>query len=293
MSGPMPPARPAAGATNFLEHQYHAAYRKYQQQLSTDWRTLKRQLAMRLASWSASIEATVSRGPADAGNRSGVQAALSQAEEFFASLEQAGVGLEGRKVIVLAGAPATGDTVTPLPPSSLAGVTVILANFTGSQQAEAEWQADFLQAGASRAVVLSPGTQNELAPVIAKGLAGGRVPAPAQVHFALNQATLSPAAQARLTRLAAWLTTRCPGSPLTILGFADPLGPPARNAELAQQRAMITMSYLAGHGVSPARMLAAGYGTSLPAAPSNAEGIQPLDRRAVIVINPATGQPGC
>jgi outer membrane protein OmpA-like peptidoglycan-associated protein len=292
MPGPVPPARPGAGATQFLVDQYRAQYHKYEQRLATDWSTLEQEQSSGLRSWSDLIDADVSRAPADRGQAVAL-AGLPQAEAFFGSLNQAGVGLGTRKVLVLAGTPALAETVTPLPPSSLAGITVILANFTGSQMAEAEWQADFLQAGASRAVVLSPATQDELAPVIAQGLDGERGPAPAEVRFALNQATLSPAAKATLNRLAAWLTPRCQDAPLTILGFADPLGSPARNLQLAQQRAMIAMAYLAGRGVSSARMFAAGYGTSLPVAPSNAQGAQPLDRRVVIVIDPVAGQPGC
>jgi outer membrane protein OmpA-like peptidoglycan-associated protein len=293
MPGPVPPTRPGAGATKYLVDQYRAQYQKYEQRLATDWSTLEQEQSSRLRSWSDSIEADVSRAPADGGQAASALAGLPQAEAFFGSLDQAGVGLSTRKVLVLVGTPATSATVTPLPPSSMAGVTVILANFTGGQTTEAEWQADFLQAGANRAVVLSPATQSELAPVMAQGLDGERGPAPAEVRFALNDATLSPAAKAELNRVAGWLTARCQDAPLTILGFADPLGSPARNIQLAQQRAMITMAYLAGRGVNSARMFAAGYGTILPAAPSNAQGAQPLDRRAVIVIDPVAGQPGC
>ena len=293
MPGPVPPAPPGAGATKYLVDQYRAQHQKYEQRLAADWSTLEQEQGSRLRSWSDSIVADAFRAPAGGGQAASTLAGLSQAGAFFGSLDQAGVGLGPRKVLVLVGTPAMAETVTPLPPSSLAGITVILANFTGGETTEAEWQADFLLAGASRAVVLSPATESELAPVIAQGLDGERGPVPAVVRFALNQATLSPAAKAGLSRLAAWLTTRCQDAPLTILGFADPLGSPARNIQLAQQRAMATMAYLAGHGVSPEQMSAAGYGTSLPAAPSNAQGVQPLDRRAVIVIDPVAGQSGC
>jgi len=293
MPGPVPPTWPGSGATKYLVDQYRAQHQKYEQRLATDWSTLEQEFSRSLGSWSDSIEADVSRAPADRGQAPSIVASLSRAEAFFGSLDQAGFGLGPRKVLVLVGTPAIADTVTPLPPSSLAGITVILANFTGGQTTEAEWQADFLLAGASRAVVLSPATQGELAPVIAQGLDGERGPATTEVRFALNEATLGPASRAGLDRLAAWLTTRCQHAPLTILGFADPLGSPARNSQLAQRRAMITMAYLASRGVSSARMFAAGYGTSLPAAPSNAQGAQPLDRRAVIVIDPVAGQPGC
>ena len=221
----------------------------------------------------------MSRASAGSGGEAGVRASLAQAEDFFGSLAQAGVGLGNRKVLVLVSTPAMADTVTPLLSSSLAGVTVVLANFTGSQTTEAEWQADFLQAGAVRAVVLSPGTQNELAPVIAQGLDGETGPVPAQVRFALDQATLSPGTKARLDGLATWLTSACPTAPVTILGFADPLGSPARNTQLARQRAMITMAYLAGRGVSPARMFAAGDGTGLPGCPQQLPG-HPAARQA-------------
>jgi outer membrane protein OmpA-like peptidoglycan-associated protein len=293
MPGPVPPARPGPGTTSYLMHQYLTRYHEYLTKRNDDWNALRHELGIRLRSWAESIEAAVSRASAGSGGGAGVRASLAQAEDFFGSLAQAGVGLGTRKVLVLVSTPAMADTVTPLLSSSLAGVTVILANFTGSQTTEAEWQADFLQAGAVRAVVLSPGTQNELAPVIAQGLDGETGPTPSQVRFALDQATLSPAAKGRLDGLATWLITACPTAPVTILGFADPLGSHARNAQLARQRAMITMAYLAGRGVSPVRMFAAGYGTGLPAAPSNSQGIQPLDRRAVVVTDPAAGQPGC
>jgi outer membrane protein OmpA-like peptidoglycan-associated protein len=292
-SGPVPPTRPNRGATTYLKDQYRTQYQKYETTLGRDRAALSHELGTRLRSWSESIDAAVSRAPAGRAGGASVRASLAQAEDFFGSLDQAGVGLGTRKALVLVSTPAMAGTVTPLSPSSLAGVTVILADFTGSQTTEAEWQADFLQAGAVRAVVLSPGTQTELAPVIAQGLKGESGPALAEVRFGLNQATLSPAAKARLDGLATWLTSACPSAPVTILGFADPLGSPARNAQLAQQRAMTTMAYLAGRGVTPARMFAAGYGTGLPAAASNFRGIQPLDRRAVIVTNPAAGQPGC
>lgn len=293
MPVPAPPVPPGPGATNYLVHQYRTRHQEYETELGRDRSTLSRELGTRLRSWSESIEVAVSRASTGSGSEVSVRTSLAQAEDFFGSLDQSGVGIATREVLVLVSTPAMADTVPALPPSSLAGITVVLANFTGSQTTEAEWQADFLQAGAIRAVVLSPGTQNELAPVIAQGLNGESGPAPAEVRFALDQATLSPAAEARLDGLASWLTSACPSAPVTILGFADPLGSPARNAQLAQQRAMITKMYLAGHGVNPARMFAAGYGTGLPAAPSNSRGVQPLDRRAVIVTNPVAGQPGC
>jgi outer membrane protein OmpA-like peptidoglycan-associated protein len=293
MPGPLPPTKPGAHATTYLKDQYYTRHQAYETKLSADRAMLHRELGAELRSWAASIEAAVSRASAGRDNGDGTRLNLAQPEGFFGSLDQAGVALGTRKVLVLVSTPAMAGTVTALPASSLAGVTVILAGFTGAQTTEAEWQADFLQAGASRAVVLSPGTQDELAPVITQGLNGETGPPPADVHFALAQAKLSPGAESRLDGLATWLTSACSSAPVTILGFADPLGSPDRNAALARQRAAITMAYLASRGVSPARMSAAGYGSGLPAAPSNAQGAQPLDRRTVIVTNPVAGQPGC
>ena len=82
------------------------------------------------------------------------------------------------------------------------------------------------------------------------------------------------------------LTTTYPDAAITILGFADPLGSAARNAHLSADRAQAVKAFLVAEGVAASRISAAGYGTDLPAAPSQPDGAQPLDRRVIVIINP-------
>ena len=111
-------------------------------------------------------------------------------------------------------------------------------------------------------------------------------PAPADVYFSLNQATLKSAGRATLSRVAVELTTVYPGAVVTVLGFADPLGSPARDTHLSADRARAVKAFLVGNGVAASRISAVGYGTDLPAAPSQPDGAQPLDRRAIVIIDP-------
>jgi outer membrane protein OmpA-like peptidoglycan-associated protein len=294
MAAPSPPPQAPAHATTYQSHLYHGQRKAYETKLASDRRALERALAAQLDVWSSSVGAAVSRTPAASMSTTDASRGLSDAVSYFSSLGQAGVGLGTRRVVVLMGAPAILNQTARLAPYSLSGVTVIVTNFGGDQAAEAEWQADLLQAGANRATVLSPGTGSELGAVIAQGLDGQAGPAPTVVHFALNQSNLDAAARATLSRLAAVLTRACPDAPATILGFADPVGSSTRNGQLATERASNTMEFLVSQHVAVGRLFATGYGTGLPAAPSNGEGVQPLDRRAVVVIDPAAGQQrGC
>jgi outer membrane protein OmpA-like peptidoglycan-associated protein len=288
MTGPVPP-KPPTGPTNYTEHLYHRELTAYDSQLAADRHTLERTLTGRLDSWASGIGGATSQAPAGNGGAADVRTGLSAASGFFLSLQQAGVGLGPRRVVVLLATSAISDAV-PLGSNILSGATVIISGFDGSEAQEAEWQADLLQAGAGRAVVLSPGASGELGAVIAQGLNGQAGPPTTQVRFALNQATLSPSARAVLAGLATELIRTCPGAQATILGFADPLGAPARNQVLARERAGNVMTYLEQLHVPADRLYAAGYGASLPEAPASPSGAQPLDRRAVVVIDPPAGQ---
>ena len=134
--------------------------------------------------------------------------------------------------------------------------------------------------------MLVPAAADELLPVTRQALAGQGGPPPADIYFGLNQATLNPAARAVLGRVARELTTTYPDAVVTILGFADPLGNAVRNARLSADRAQAAKALLVADGVAAARISAAGYGTDLAAAPSQSDGAQPLDRRAVVIIDP-------
>ena len=282
--GPASPPGLPASPTQFQVDSHKRQVAAYTAKLAADRQTLTRLLASRLSAWAASATSVMTRATDGAG--SGAEPGISAATTFFTSLQQAGLNLGPRRVLVIFGGPGASRHVPLLRPGSLTGVTVIIADFQGSRRVQEEWQAGLMQAGAARAIVLVPAASGELAQVIRQGLAGLAGPAPAAVYFGLNRASLGPAARAVLRRVAVELTTAYPGAVVTILGFADPLGNASRNASLATARALAAESFLVGSGVDAARISAAGYGTDLPAAPSQADGAQPLDRRAVVIIDP-------
>ncbi|HUJ07219.1 MAG TPA: OmpA family protein [Streptosporangiaceae bacterium] len=289
MPAPQPPKKLGGDPTQFQVDQHVSQEKAYRGRLSADRQVLARLLAARLRAWAAAVSSPLPRlalAPRPAASCD-VRADLAGAVGYFSSLQQAGVALGSRRVIVLFWPSGCPSSVVPLSAESLSGTTVVLAGFPGDQRQQAEWQADLLQAGASRAIVLVPGASAELSPVVTQALSGRAGPLPTVVRFGLDSARLSAAARAALLILAQQLRTTYVTAPATVLGFADPLGSYARNLSLSMLRAMAVRDFLVSHGVAPSRLFAVGYGPGLPAAPSAADGSQPLDRRVVIVIDPA------
>ncbi len=281
IASPTPPPALPADPTEFQVKSHQRQETAFTARLTADRHILARLLASRFSAWAAATTNMMTRAGGGTGSDPGP--GISAAAAFFTSLQQAGLNLGLRRVLVIFGASGLPGS---LPPASLTGITVILANFDGSLRAQQEWQAALLQAGATRAIVLVPAAANELVQVTRQGLAGLVGPAPADVYFHLNQASLGPAARATLRRIARELTTTYPDAAVTVLGFADPLGSPSRNAHLSADRAQTVKAFLVGNGVAASRISAVGYGTDLPAAPSQADGAQPLDRRTIVIINP-------
>jgi outer membrane protein OmpA-like peptidoglycan-associated protein len=287
MASPAPPPTLPANPTQFQVDTHHRQQQTYAAALTADHRALARTLARQLSSWAAAMTRAIPRVTPGPAAGPGLQPGISSATTFFASLQQAGLGLGARRVIVIFGASGSPSGM-PIQAGSLSGITVIITNFQGSLRAQQEWQAALLQAGAARAIVLVPAASDELVSVTRQGLAGQAGPALVDVYFGLDQVTLRPTARATLRHIATELGTIYPGAAVTILGFADPLGSPARNAALSADRALACEAFLVGQGIAASQISAVGYGTDLPAAPSQAAGTQPLDRRAIIIINPAT-----
>jgi outer membrane protein OmpA-like peptidoglycan-associated protein len=281
IAGPVPPPALSADPTQFQVQSHQRQEAAYTARLKADRQLLARLLTSRLSAWAAATTDAMTRSGSRTGSDPGP--GITAAATFFTSLQQTGLNLGPRRVLVIFGASGLPGS---LPPASLTGITVILANFPGSLRAQEEWQAALLQAGAARAIVLVPAAADELIQATRQGLAGQAGPAPADVYFRLNQASLDPAARATLHRLALELTTTYPDAAVTILGFADPLGSPARNAILSADRARACEAYLVRHGIAAARISAVGYGTDLPAAPIQPDGAQPLDRRVIAIIDP-------
>jgi hypothetical protein len=76
----------------------------------------------------------------------------------------------------------------------------------------------------------------------------------ARVFFELAKADLQPGDDAALSAATKALAD-APGKKLLIAGFNDPSGDPARNAELAKQRAKVVRAALVAHGADATRVL--------------------------------------
>lgn len=285
--GPVPPKQLPADATQFQVDSHKHQEQTYQAEIAADLSVLRRAVAGRMRNWSLGIGAAVARMAPRRAASWNVRTAMTAACSYFSSLQEAGVNLGARRVIVVFWPNELSGDVVSLASGSVSGATVVIADFPAGEREQAEWQADLLQAGATRAVVLVPGAESELRSVVARALDGYHPgPVPVVVKFPLNQASLQRAARATLRRLVIRLLSTYPNSPAMVLGFADPLGTDSTNLRLSFRRAIAVLDFLVAHKVAASRLFAVGYGPALPVAPDRQDGAQPLDRRVVVVIEP-------
>ena len=282
IASPTPPPALSADPTEFQVQSHQRQEEAFTARLTADRQILTRLLASRFSAWAVATTDAMTRSGSGTGSDPGP--GISTAATFFTSLQQAGLNLGPRRVLVIFGASGLPSS---LPPASLTGITVILADFHGSLRAQEEWQAALLQAGAARAIVLVPAAADELVQVTRQGLAGQAGPGPGRRLLQPQPGEPGPR-RPRDPDAASpvELTTIYPDAAVTVLGFADPLGSPARNAHLSADRAQAVKAFLVAQGVAASRISAVGYGTDLPAAPSQPDGAQPLDRRAIVIIDP-------
>lgn len=284
---PEPPAAPPPDPTSFQQASYRRAVSRYRAALRSSRAALRDRQQRLQAAWAASASAAVSRaaGRHLAAGETGTLRALGVGLAGIFSLQQAGLVLGDRKVVAILGLARTPGASPPGLPGGLAGTTVVVTGFTGDSDDEAAWQAGLLQAGATRAVLLSPAAGDQLAAVVRQGLNGAVADTLGSVLFGLGQATLRPAAAPALDHLLHLLTVTHPGATASIDGYTDDLPAPMGNLELSRLRADAVQAWLVAHGVAPGRLQAAGDGDADPVAPNGPDG-QPLNRRVVVIIDP-------
>jgi hypothetical protein len=96
------------------------------------------------------------------------------------------------------------------------------------------------------------------------------------IGFATNSTALTDASQTQIERAAKWL--RKHGDQRIVLeGYADAIGVPVYNEDLATRRAFMVKQALVGHGVSPDRVVIVVYGEAAAEGGDNV-----LDRRVVM-----------
>ncbi len=110
---------------------------------------------------------------------------------------------------------------------------------------------------------------------------------PAELTFAIDDATVQPAFQNTLDQVAATLT-QYEKTYVDVLGHTDSTGSDAYNQGLSERRAQSVANYLGSRGVNPARMATRGYGESQPKASNTTEEGRAANRRVEIRLVPVT-----
>ena len=88
---------------------------------------------------------------------------------------------------------------------------------------------------------------------------------PKHLQFGFSSAELTPAATARLDKLAEALKPY-PDTQIAVRGYSDDSGASAFNIALSQERAEAVFSYLVEQGIPSTRIVASGYGSVQPVA---------------------------
>jgi OOP family OmpA-OmpF porin len=104
------------------------------------------------------------------------------------------------------------------------------------------------------------------------------------VEFEFDSATLTPVSSVVLDAAADSLN-QCPNIAVGVEGHTDSIGAEAYNQSLGQRRADSVKDYLAGKGVSAARLTTSSYGESRPIASNDTDEGRALNRR--VELHPA------
>lgn len=99
------------------------------------------------------------------------------------------------------------------------------------------------------------------------------------VHFATDQATLTPEGTATLTRAADYMKQH-PESHIRLEGYTDATGTDPHNVSLAQRRATTVGEFLVGQGIEKSRLTGEGFGPQNPV-DTNATAAGKADNRRV------------
>jgi outer membrane protein OmpA-like peptidoglycan-associated protein len=284
---PAPPRSLPSGATSFQKARYRQAVRKYQNIISNARALLLATQQQELAAWANSIVAKAdSKSILQSTQTISISGVLGVAVSDLSSLRQAGMCIVNTVIVIESVTGAMALSV-PEPLAGLQASTVVVDDFPGNTNEEAAWQASLVQSGAARAVVLTPATDDQLIPVVREGLDGAIIDTLTSVLFGLGQYKLQTAALPQLGQLLRLLSVAFPQATASINGYTDSLPVPGGNLQLSRIRAQAVQQWLIKHGIAAGRLQAFGYGETDPVAPNSPAG-QPLNRRVVVVIDPAT-----
>ncbi len=103
------------------------------------------------------------------------------------------------------------------------------------------------------------------------------------VHFDFDKATLRPDSYEQLKELLEYLQ-RHEDIKIEIAGHTDNVGNDAHNLKLSLDRANTIRNYLIGKGIITSRLIAKGYGATVPVADNTTEEGRQLNRRTEVKI---------
>ena len=103
------------------------------------------------------------------------------------------------------------------------------------------------------------------------------------VHFDFGKATLRPESFPELEELISYLKHK-DDIKIEIAGHTDNVGKDADNLRLSQQRADAIRTYITKKGITPARVMAKGYGAAEPVADNDTDEGRQLNRRTEVRI---------
>jgi outer membrane protein OmpA-like peptidoglycan-associated protein len=103
------------------------------------------------------------------------------------------------------------------------------------------------------------------------------------ILFQPDSAQLGPAARGTVEEVADVLSDYRKTA-VVVQGHTDSTGPANHNLNLSQRRAETVESTLVSHGVAPQRVVASGYGETMPVATNSSERGRQLNRRVEILL---------
>lgn len=103
------------------------------------------------------------------------------------------------------------------------------------------------------------------------------------VHFDTDKASLRPDSYPQLAELLAYLQHH-DNMRIEIAGHTDNTGTASHNLQLSQNRANTIKQYLISKGIPAARLLAKGYGATMPVADNDSEEGRQLNRRTEVRV---------
>jgi outer membrane protein OmpA-like peptidoglycan-associated protein len=110
------------------------------------------------------------------------------------------------------------------------------------------------------------------------------------ILFDVNRATLKPASQLTVAKLAGILMV-FPNMNLSIDGYTDSTGSADLNMRLSTERARAVYEFLMAQGISNTRMKYQGFGPENPIAPNDSETNRSRNRRVEVVLTQAARRP--